>query len=60
MMKKIYIAPENIIVNIIAQPILFGGSNGDKTLNGGSSLGDLGVSDEVLSRRADSLWEDEE
>jgi len=58
-MKKIYLAPNTIIVKMNPQPVLFGASNGDSTLSGGGSQGDLGGGDVVLSRGS-SLWENDE
>ena len=58
-MKKIYLQPVTTIVKMVSQPVLFGGSNGDSTLSGGGSQGDLGGEDVVLSRGS-SLWDDEE
>lgn len=61
-MKKTYIKPATILTSIIAQPMLFGGSNASG-LDGGGNKGDLENTDEVLSRQTNpsfSAWEEEE
>ena len=59
-MKKIYLQPTTSLVKIKMQPLLQFASNGDRTLRGGGSKGDLSDGDEVLSRRNRTFWEDEE
>lgn len=61
-MKKTYIKPATILTSIIAQPMLFGGSNASG-LDGGGNKGDLENTDEVLSRQTNpsfSAWDEEE
>lgn len=54
-MKKNYCQPEILIVNLTGPALLFDPSNGD----GGGSKGDLGATDEVLSRRG-TFWGDDD
>lgn len=61
-MKKTYIKPATILTSIIAQPMLFGGSNASG-LDGGGNKGNLENTDEVLSRQTNpsfSAWDEEE
>ena len=61
-MKKTYIKPAMTLTSIIAQPMLFGGSNASG-LDGGGNKGDLENTDEVLSRQTNpsfSAWDEEE
>ena len=58
-MKKQYITPNTITVNVkIQSHILFGSNGADGTLNGGGSKGTYSGSGQLSRRGSD--WEDEE
>ena len=59
-MKKQYINPDTIIVNVKTQRhMLFGSETGENTINGGGAKGVYSGSGQ-LSRRGGSDWDDEE
>ena len=59
-MKKTYMQPVTILVNVKIQSLLFAESKGDGSLSGGGSKGNLGSSDEVLSRGRGRFFDDDE
>ena len=55
-MKKTYMQPTANVVAIKTEGLMQIVSNGDSTLNGGGSQGDLGGGDEVLCRDNDFIF----
>lgn len=58
-MKKTYMQPRIEDLSYEVESLMNIVSNGDGTLNGGGSQGNLGDS-EVLSRRSSSVWDDDD
>lgn len=60
-MKKIYLQPETMVINVNLESAMLFGSNTEGGKNGGGNMGDFDPTNQPMgSRRGYDGWDDEE
>ena len=60
-MKKIYLQPETMVINVNLESAMLFGSGGGDTINGGGNRGDFDPGSQIMgSRGGRNDWDDED